>query len=108
MNEKKKQSSGIKLFTNWQLVAISTTIFVVMLFFADNSNINYKIELEKRLEKSIVERDSLLEEIHRDSNIIEKIRIDNDFLERYARENFYYRAPDEDVFILNEEKNDRK
>lgn len=96
-----KQPRKIKLFTNWQIIIIATGLFVFLLFFTDNSNIIYKEELKVRLENTIIERDSLLDQIRKDSVIISKIKTDDKFLEKYARETFYYRAPDEDVFMIS-------
>lgn len=91
------------LFNNFQICVIGLVVFVLMLFFAENNNIIYKQNLTKRLEASIVERDSLLEQVRKDSTIIERIENDDKYLEKYAREHFYYRADDEDVFIVEPE-----
>lgn len=103
---KKRKPRRIKLFTNTQICIIGLIIFVLMMFFAENNNFMYKRALSERLEVRIRERDSLLDKVHRDSVIIEKLKNEDSFLEKYARENFYYRAEDEDVFIVEPDSSD--
>lgn len=103
---KKSKFKNIELFTNFQLCTIALIIFIFMLFFAENNNIMYKQALTNRLKANKIERDSLLKEIHKDSLTIERIKNDDKFLEKYVREHFYYRAEDEDVFIVEPEKID--
>lgn len=101
---KNKKKHKIELFSNFQLCIIGLIVFAVMILFADNSNVIYKYELSERLSKSIRERDSLETEIARDSIIIERIKTDDIFLGKYAREHFYYREDNEEVFIVEPEK----
>ncbi|MFI3267737.1 MAG: hypothetical protein R3Y51_03365 [Rikenellaceae bacterium] len=102
-DNQKKKPRRIKFLNNFQICIIGLIIFVLMLFFAENNNVVYKSALKDRLKTSIIERDSLLEEVRKDSVMIERIKHDDGYLEKYARENFYYRADDEDVFIVEPE-----
>lgn len=91
----------IGIFTNWQIMFVSTVIFGLLVLFFDNSNIRYKKSLDVRRELLILQRDSLSRQIEEDSLIIYMLKNDDDFLERYAREHFYMRMDDEDLFIYD-------
>lgn len=95
-----KEKKKIKLFSNLQLIVGATVIFSILILFLDNSNIQYKRELQQHLIEITRQRDSLQEQIARDSLIINKIKNDDAFLERYAREHFYMKIPGEDVYIF--------
>ncbi len=77
--------------------------FVLFLLFSNNdssfrSKIEYRNEL-RQIEKRI---DDLRAEIKRDSVILRQIMVDNDYLERYSRENLLMCEPDEVIFRIDE------
>ena len=80
---KKKRSN---ILTNWQLILISTAVFLALILYFDRSNMRYKRSLDDKLEDLVGMRDSLREQIKRDSIIIKRLENDDKFLERYARE----------------------
>ncbi|MDE6183111.1 MAG: septum formation initiator family protein [Rikenellaceae bacterium] len=96
MKEKKKD----KVLTNWQLVLLSTIVFLLLIFFFDSNNIRYKRSLDNRFKELSHKRDSLREQIERDSIMIYRLKTDNRFLERYAREHYYMKRENEDLFVV--------
>ena len=94
---KKKRSN---ILTNWQLILISTAVFLTLILYFDRSNMRYKRSLDDKLEDLVGMRDSLREQIKRDSIIIKRLENDDKFLERYAREHYYMKREDEDLFVF--------
>ncbi len=101
MNDKKApKNKRIRLFTNTQIIIAATAVFAVLFIFLDNSSLQDKRELDRKLEQAIRQRDSLAAQIASDSTIIRRIETDDNYLERYAREHFFMKRPLEDVFIM--------
>lgn len=98
--KKPKKKRKIGILTNWQLILLSTAIFLLLIFYIDGSNMQYKNSLDAKLHELNLRRDSLREQITRDSSIIMKLKTDDKFLERYARENYYMKQEDEDLFVV--------
>ncbi len=96
MNKVKRRN----ILTNWQLILISTAVFLVLILYLDGSNMRYKKSLDARLEDLTGQRDSLRGQIERDSIMIERLNNDDKFLERYAREHYYMKQEDEDLFVF--------
>lgn len=74
---------------------------VYMTFFDDNSFIN-QARLSKELRDLRKQETFYRQEIIQDSLAIEALN-DPDGLEKYAREHFYMKKADEDIFIIVEE-----
>lgn len=88
----------------WLLLAV--VLFFVYLMFFDNNSIMVRLEYKHELDslKEVV-RD-YKEKIKTDSMQIEELKNDKSALEKYAREKYGYKHPDEDVFIIiNESEN---
>lgn len=96
MNEKKHR----KILTNWQLILLSTAVFLALILYLDGSNMRYKRSLDARLEELVGQRDSLREQIVRDSIMIKRLETDDKYLEKYAREHYYMKQEDEDLFVF--------
>ncbi|MDE6483366.1 MAG: septum formation initiator family protein [Rikenellaceae bacterium] len=95
---KKKKHSNI--LTNWQLILISTAVFLALILYLDGSNMRYKKSLDAKLEDLTGQRDSLREQIRRDSIMIKRLETDDKYLEKYAREHYYMKQEDEDLFVF--------
>lgn len=97
-----KEKKGIKWFSNWQLILLSTAVFAVFILFVDRDNFSVARRLEKQIEDLQRHRDYLVRQIREDSTVVEGIRRDTAFLEKYARENFYMLREGETVFLVEE------
>lgn len=95
-----KKRKRVKILSNVQIIVIATISFAAIMIFFDSNNIYVKAELEGKISQLIRVRDSLVNQISADSTIVEGIEHDDEFLERYARENFYMRRGGEEVFIV--------
>lgn len=88
------------ILTNWQLILLSTAVFLALILYFDGSNMRYKRALDAKLEDLTAQRDSLREQIKRDSIMIKRLETDDRFLEKYAREHYYMKQEDEDLFVF--------
>lgn len=98
MNFKKiKQSTIFKMLTN-TFVLIFIPYAIWMLFFDENSYL-----VHRQLNKEIKELDKSISnykvKIEKDQNTIQKLK-DSIELIRFAREKYYMKKPNEDVYII--------
>ena len=70
-----------------------------MTFFDDNNWIK-KHQRAKEIENLELEYKHYVDEIEQNKTIIDKLHNDTDYLEKYAREHYYMKRPDEDIFLL--------
>ncbi|MEZ4858161.1 MAG: septum formation initiator family protein [Flavobacteriaceae bacterium] len=94
------QNKWVRFFSN-KYVLILTLFLVWMVFFDTNSYFIHK-ELNddiKALEKS---KDFYKEEIQKDKTFIEKMKDSNE-IEKYAREKYYLKKENEDIYIIQHE-----
>jgi len=81
-------------------------IFIIwLMFFDSNSYINQR-RLNYALAKVKSEREFYISEIEKDKETAEDLKSNTDLLERFAREQFFMKRDNEDLFIIVEE--DRK
>ncbi|MGI6719208.1 MAG: hypothetical protein ACOX4D_08795 [Bacteroidales bacterium] len=82
---------------------IATIIFLVIIFFIKKDNI-FKINklnnILESMEAEIKEYDRVYTQ---DSITLEKLKHDSAFREKYAREHYYLKNENEDVFIIEKE-----
>ena len=92
-----KQNKWINKYT------ITLVIFGISIIFFDSNSLiaRYKAYREKqRLSKEIAE---YKKQIEKDQALLEAIESDSKVLEQFAREEYKMKAPNEDVYIINEE-----
>lgn len=73
---------------------------MVWLMFFDKNNFVQQWRLQKQIRELQRDRTYYLEEIQQDSIALKQLREDPDALERYARETYLMKKPDEDIFIV--------
>lgn len=103
--QKESVMNRLKEFYNKYLSKVNmywlvTILFVALTFTAGDSNLykRYTYDEEiKRLEKEINEYKS---EIEINSKKLKDLETDKDGLERFAREEYYMKKQNEDVFII--------
>ena len=95
-----RQNKWFRFFTNAYVLVL--TVFVIwMLFFDTNSYLIHR-ELRKEIKKLEKQKEFLEEEIQKDSAIIQKLS-DPEELEKFAREKYYLKKPDEEIFLIEYE-----
>ena len=103
MEEKKDRWAALKKSDHNYLVPfviISTTLVALwLLFFAHNSVLSWiRATMEERSQEAEMAR--LEAEIQEMDREIDRLRNNPDTLEAFAREQYYFCAPGEDVYIL--------
>ena len=103
MEEKKDRWAALKKSDHNYLVPfviVSTTLVALwLLFFAHNSVLSWiRATMEERSQEAEMAR--LKAEIQEMDQEIDRLRNNTDTLEAFAREQYYFCAPGEDVYIL--------
>jgi len=88
----------------WKIIGnkyvIATLVFVVLIVFLDEYNLMVSRRVGRQVEQLHAEEAALREAIVEDSLNAAALRDDMDAKEHYARENYYMKRPDEDIFVI--------
>ncbi|TRZ42844.1 FtsB family cell division protein [Robertkochia solimangrovi] len=96
-----RKSRWFRIFSN--IYVLVTTIFVIwMLFFDTNSWWFTHKELDNEIDKLEKQKIHLQEEIQKDKQTLKRLQ-NIDELEKFAREEYYLKRPEEDIFIIEYE-----
>lgn len=95
---KKKRWFGI--LTN--LYVLVLTVFVIWMVFFDTNSLLIHLELKKEIKKLEKQQEYLREEIAKDKKIIDKLS-DPAELEKFAREQYYLKKKDEEIYLIEYE-----
>ena len=88
------------LVTNMYVLVL--TIFVVWMVFFDTNSLLIHLELKKQIKSLEKQREFLHEEIERDKKIIKKLS-DPEELEKFAREHYYLKKKNEEIYLIEYE-----
>jgi cell division protein FtsB len=78
------------------------TAFVIWMAFFDTNSLLIHMELRKEIKKLEKTQEFLKEEIAKDKEIIEKLS-DPKELEKFARENYYLKKKNEEIYLIEYE-----
>jgi len=78
--------------------------FVVWMIFIDQESIIVQYKLSKEIQGLEQQQDFYLEEIEKNKQSLNILTNDTASLEKYARETYFMKKDNEDVFIVVEEK----
>ena len=81
---------------------ISLTIFVVWMFFFDSNSIVFMYKQYNELKDLKQQEEFLEKEIVAMTKEKEDLFSNDDKLEKYARENFYFKKDNEDVYVIEQ------
>lgn len=98
--EKTKSRKWIRVLINKYTILIF--IFLVYVTFFDDHNLIKRFRNAAEIEKLNSELDIYQMKIRESRDEIYKLQNDTAYLEKYAREKYYMRKPDEDVFIFRD------
>jgi cell division protein DivIC len=79
---------------------ITTVLFVVWLLFFDSNNILTNMRTRDKLNELKKEKEFYIDEIKKDSVMIQKLLYDTLELEKYAREKYLMKKDNEDLYLL--------
>lgn len=92
-----KEKKWFKIVSNKYVLLI--LVFGVWMFFLDSNSWLVHNELNEDLNQLQDNKDYYLKEIHKDRTIIEGLN-DSSELEKFAREEYYMKKENEDIFII--------
>ncbi len=90
-----------KIFSNTNVIIAIVTIFTLWLSFGDQDNFLALRSVDRQIAAKEKEKSRYIELIRLDSVIITGIK-DSAFVEKYAREHFFYKAPNETIYLIDE------
>lgn len=95
-----KGKKWFKIFTNTYILVL--TIFVIWMLFFDTNSFLIHRELQKEINKLEQQKDFLQQEIEKDKKLLNELK-DPKALEKYAREKYYMKKDNEEVFLIEYE-----
>lgn len=99
---KLKNNKWFRIFSNRYLLIIA--FFVVWMVFFDANSLLVHHELNKEIKDLDNNRDYFQKEIFKDKEFIEKLN-DDEELEKFARETYYLKKENEEIFIIEDASN---
>ena len=92
----------MKSLRNKYLMAV--LVFLVWLLIFDNNSLIDRVRYLKILHEMEEEKQYYLERIEEDSRRLNELKTDRDNLEKFAREQYFMKKENEDVFVIVEEE----
>ena len=83
---------------------MAVLVFLVWLMIFDNNSLIDRVKYLNILQEMEVEKQYYLERIEEDSRRLNELKTDRDNLEKFAREQYFMKKENEDVFVIVEEK----
>lgn len=87
---------------------ITILIFILWLLLLDPNNIISRVKEVRTRNRLIREKEYYMGRIEEDKRKLEELRTSNDNLEKFAREQYHMKKPDEDLFIIVTPEQERK
>jgi len=85
-------------FTNKYVIAI--LIFIVWISFFDENRLISRISAKAELNKLEEQKNYYREQIEKNKKRLNELKTNKDNLEKFAREQYIMRKPNEDVFVI--------
>jgi cell division protein FtsB len=77
--------------------------FIIWMIFADQESFVVQYKLSKEINSLEQQKQFYLEEIEKNKSSLEVLTNDTASLEKFARENYYMKKDNEDIFVIVEE-----
>ena len=87
---------------------LTIIIFFIWLFLLDSNNLIARYKEIRELHKLRNDREYYINKIEVDKEKLRELKTDDDNLEKFAREQYRMKKPDEDVYIILTPQEDRK
>ncbi|MDF1575694.1 MAG: septum formation inhibitor [Bacteroidales bacterium] len=87
---------------------LTIAVFAVWMLFFDQNNIVDRLRMGSEIRQLEMDREYYLEQIRQDSSRLQELTTNRENLEKYAREQFLMKRSDEDVFLVIEQKEEKK
>lgn len=83
---------------------LTISVFAIWMFFFDQNNMVDRIKMTSEINQLEEDREYFMEQILIDSARLNQLTTNKENLEKYAREQFLMKKPNEDVFVVIEKK----
>jgi len=87
---------------------LTIVIFIVWVTLLDSNNLIARYKEMRELHKLKIDREYYLKRIEEDKRKLHELKTDNQNLEKFAREQYRMKKPDEDLYIILTPAEDRK
>ena len=94
----KEERPWLRILLNKYVIV--TLAFIVWMLFIDNNNIGVWLRTGRQLRDQEKRMEYLRQEIATTEDRLDQLRSNKDSLERFAREQYGFHEPDEDVYIV--------
>lgn len=91
---------------SYKATTVITVLFVVLVTFVGPNSLWKTFRLQRDIKRIKKERSIVRASAAADSTFIENLK-DDEFLEKFARENFYMKRKGEEIYVIEDEKTDR-
>ena len=95
-----RKKKWFKVFTNMYVLVL--TVFVIWMVFFDTNSLLIHLELRKEIKKLEKQQEFLKTEIAKDKKVLKKLS-DPEELEKFAREQYYLKKKDEEIYLIEYE-----
>ena len=98
MNSEKRKKRN-----KWGLTSLQIGVLffaIVMLFFFSDSNIKKRIDSEREIRSLKKQIEFYKKQIEEDKTKLHELQSDKDNLEKFARENYFMKKENEEIFII--------
>lgn len=79
---------------------VTIIVFLLFMFLGEKHNAVQRIQYKQKIKELECEIERYKEEIERDKEKLRQLRSDKKNLEKFAREEYLMKAPDEDVYVV--------
>ncbi len=87
---------------------LTIIIFVIWLLLLDSNNLIARYKEMRELHRLKNEREYYLKKIEADKRMLNELKTDDQNLEKFAREQYRMKKPDEDLYIILTPQEDRR
>jgi len=87
---------------------MTVIIFLVWILFFDSNNLIARLKELRELHKLKADREYYIKRIEIDRQKLHELKTDNHNLEKFAREQYLMKKPDEELYIILTPKEDRE
>ncbi len=81
---------------------LASLVFIIWMLFFDTSNWIEIISARRRIAKLQVQKEYYLKKIEEDRQKIHELKTNSENLEKFAREQYLMKKPNEEIFIVDE------
>ena len=87
---------------------LTILLFLIWIILLDSNNLITRFREMRELRKLRIDREYYVNKIEVDSRKLRELKTDNNNLEKFAREQYRMKKPDEDLYIIMTPREDRK